>query len=116
MRAPARVNHATYPLAGLTFLLLAILPSAAIAQSNWSAKKCDLYEHAWSRALSNSPNVDINYNFLAANENFIASGCTEKIAVCPRSNDELELADMLSIIMLNEGAASTFLPFNCDDE
>jgi hypothetical protein len=104
------------PLAALAFLPLAMNPSAASAQSDWIAKKCELYQAAWSRALSNNPDADINNDFLAANEHFIASGCTEKISVCPRSSAALELATMLTIIMLNEGAASTFLPFTCDDE
>lgn len=106
----------TILLSALIFLPFTLVPSATFAQSDWGSRKCELYENAWARALSSTPNNDINDSFRAANETFIAAGCTEKIAACPRSNDERELADMLTIAMLNEGAASTFLPFACDDE
>ena len=55
----------------------------------------------------------MNYNFMAGNENFIAGGCTEQVDVCPRSAQELEIANALTIAVMNAGAASTFLPFRC---
>lgn len=100
----------------LAFLAIAMPVSPLRAQSDWIAKKCALYTDAWSRALSSNPNITISENFRTANEDFISSGCVKEITVCPRSKDELELANTLAIVMLNEGAASTFMPFACDDE
>lgn len=102
----------------LTFaaLLLLPVPSQASEGTDWQQEKCALYESAWARVLDGMGDSDINYNFLATNENFIASGCTQTIAVCPRSDGEREIADLLTIVMMNEGAASTFLPFRCSAE
>ena len=83
------------------------------AQNDWQTQKCGLYERAWTRALESLGSDDINYNFLATNENFIASGCTENIKACPTSIQEIQIADLLTMVMMNEGTASTFLPFGC---
>ncbi len=58
----------------------------------------------------------INYGFIAPNESFIASGCREAGMACPRSAVELEIANALTLAMMNAGAASTFLPFRCPHE
>lgn len=94
-------------------LLLLATPASAQEQSAWQQQKCALFTNAWTRALESIGSDDINYNFLAANENFIASGCTESIAACPQSNQERDIADLITLAMMNEGAASTFLPFRC---
>jgi hypothetical protein len=98
--------------------LLALLPSPANAEqpTAWQQQKCALYEDAWGRALASIGSDNVNYNFVANNENFIASECTERVNVCPRSNQELEIANLLTMVMMNEGAASTFLPFTCAEE
>ncbi len=99
-----------------TILALVLMITGAgptSAQTDWQEQKCALYEAAWARALENFGDDDMNYNFIATNENFIASGCTDTVRACPRSLQELEIANMLSIVMMNEGAASTFLPFGC---
>lgn len=93
--------------------LLLVPPIGAEESSAWQQQKCALYTDAWARALDNIGSDDINYNFLATNENFIASGCTEQIAICPQSNQERDIADLVTLVMMNEGAASTFLPFRC---
>jgi hypothetical protein len=46
-------------------------------------------------------------------EAFLASGCTAKADVCPRSSEELEVANFLVVLAMNAGTASTFLPFAC---
>jgi hypothetical protein len=97
----------------VTAALLLALPAEAEETSAWQRQKCALYTDAWTRALDGIGSDDINYNFLATNENFIASGCTEQIAICPRSNQERDIADLLTLVMMNDGAASTFLPFRC---
>ena len=101
---------------GLTVALLLISPANAEEPSAWQQQKCALYTDAWTRALGSIGSDDINYNFLATNENFIASGCTEQIAICPQSNQERNIADLITLVMMNEGAASTFLPFRCPAE
>ncbi|MGV3577111.1 MAG: hypothetical protein ACO1O4_18460 [Devosia sp.] len=100
----------------LTVALLLISPANAEEPSAWQQQKCALYTDAWTRALGSIGSDDINYNFLATNENFIASGCTEQIAICPQSNQERDIADLITLVMMNEGAASTFLPFRCPAE
>ena len=100
----------------LTAALLLASPASAEELSAWQQQKCALYTDAWARALDGIGSEDINYNFLATNENFIASGCTEQIAICPRSNQERDIADLITLAMMNEGAASTFLPFRCPAE
>ncbi|MBJ3783538.1 hypothetical protein [Devosia sediminis] len=94
-------------------LLVLSFPVVAQESTDWQKQKCALYEDAWTRALDSIGSDDINYNFLATNENFIASGCTETIAACPQSDKEREISELLTIVMMNEGAASTFLPFRC---
>jgi hypothetical protein len=84
--------------------------------SAWRAEKCRIYESSWSQALEFFSSDNINYNFLAGNENFIAGGCLEPGNVCPRSDQELDIANALTIAMMNAGAASTFLPFKCVDQ
>lgn len=103
---------------GLPLIAALILVSPADAEepSAWQQQKCALYTDAWARALDSIGSEDINYNFLASNENFIASGCTEQIAICPRSHQERDIADLITLVMINEGAASTFLPFRCPAE
>lgn len=93
--------------------LLLVVPVAAQEPTAWQDQKCALYADAWNRALDSLGTDDINYNFLAINENFIASGCTDTAAACPGSDEERQIADMLTVVMMNEGAASTFLPFRC---
>lgn len=100
----------------LAVALLLISPANAEEPSAWQQQKCALYTDAWTRALGSIGSDDINYNFLATNENFIASGCTEQIAICPQSNQERDIADLITLVMMNEGAASTFLPFRCPAE
>lgn len=97
----------------LTAALLLVSPADAEEPSAWQQQKCALYTDAWARALERIGSGDINYNFLATNENFIASGCTEQVAICPQSNQERDIADLITLVMMNEGAASTFLPFRC---
>lgn len=98
---------------------LLLLPASARAEqqgASWVDQKCSIYQAAWERAVAAQDGTQINYAFIAANENFIASGCTEERTACPRSSVELEVANTLSLAMMNAGAASTFLPFRCPRE
>ena len=50
---------------------------------------------------------------MARHEAFLQSGCTAPADVCPRSREEFEFADLLTVLAMNAGTASTFLPFAC---
>lgn len=97
-------------------LLLPTLVQAEEQAVSWAEQKCSVYEGAWERVVGAAEASQINYAFIAANENFIASGCTEAGMACPRSAVELEIANALTLAMMNAGAASTFLPFRCPHE
>jgi len=43
--------------------------------------------------------------FLDRHEAFLASGCTAKADVCPRSPEELELANIMVVAAMNAGTA-----------
>jgi hypothetical protein len=92
-----------------------LVPGFAQGQENaaWQDEKCSLYEKNWASALEFFGSDNINYNFMASNENFIAGGCTKQVDACPRSDQELEIANALTLAMMNAGTASTFLPFRC---
>ncbi len=96
--------------------LVAVTPGSAQSDpelTQWQITKCRIYEQAWGRALDFFGSDNVNYNFIAQSENFIASGCTAGPAVCAQSSQELEIANALTLEMMNAGTASTFLPFKC---
>ena len=101
--------------------IFALWASAAWAQpsepaSAWQDKKCQIYAASWNQALDFFGTDNLNYNFIAQNENFIASGCTAPPGVCAQSSQELEIANALTLAMMNAGTASTFLPFRCETD
>jgi len=64
-------------------------------------------------ALEAAGREGISEGFITAHDDFIAGGCVSRGAVCPRSAQEYRLADILTVAAMNEGMASTFLPFAC---
>jgi hypothetical protein len=93
---------------------LALLhPVAAQESADWPAEKCAAFAAAWNQALDAFGSDQMNYAFLAGNENFIASTCTDRGEICPQSRQELEIANALTLALMNAGTASTFLPFKC---
>ena len=80
---------------------------------SWSEVKCARYKKAWSEALARRGIRGVGREFLDSHEAFLASGCTAKADVCPRSAEELDLANIMIIAAMNAGTASTFLPFSC---
>lgn len=97
----------------LLSLALAVAPATAETGDAWSQQKCALYAEAWPHALDVVGREGISEDFIAAHDDFIAGGCVLRGAVCPRSAQEYRLADILTIAAMNEGMASTFLPFAC---
>jgi hypothetical protein len=79
----------------------------------WTAQKCALYQRAVSDALGIIGYQGISDAFLAENAAFIEGGCVGGAHICPRSDQEYEFANMLTIMTMNEGMASTFVPFGC---
>ena len=106
----------------LAAVAIASLPGMAVAQGapqpdspSWAAVKCRNYADAWNRLTARS-GQGIGAQFKADHEAFLASGCSLAANVCPRSPEELELANKLTIAAMNAGTASTFLPFACRNE
>ena len=91
-------------------VLTMIMPAQGQEQSaSWVEQKCGAYEAAWTDAVAAADETQVNYAF-------IAGGCTEPVEACPRSRVELDIANALTLAMMNAGAASTFLPFRCPVE
>jgi hypothetical protein len=82
-------------------------------RQSWSEIKCERYKKAWSDALARRGTKGLGQPFIASHEAFLASGCSIRGDVCPRSAEELDLANILVIAAMNAGTASTFLPFAC---
>ena len=79
----------------------------------WTEQKCVLYERAVDDTFDIMGTDGFTNSFLEANIAFIASGCMTQGDVCPVTEAELEFADFLTVMTMNEGMASTFVPFGC---
>jgi hypothetical protein len=97
-------------LAGLT---MTGTTSAVAQEPSWVEVKCTRYKKAWDEALARTKAKGLGQEFLERHEAFLASGCTSKADVCPRSEEELALANMMVVAAMNAGTASTFPPFAC---
>lgn len=104
-------------LAALTVLFLAGKAAPVAAQDtqpqSWSEVKCARYKKAWADALARRGTQGLGKEFLDNHEAFLASGCMVKTDVCPRSAEELDIANMMVVAAMNAGTASTFPPFAC---
>ncbi|WP_136635657.1 hypothetical protein [Pseudooceanicola onchidii] len=97
-------------------LALVLALSAHGAQADdWSDRKCALYQDAVTDALHALGADGIRPEFTDQNEAFLAGGCTGPEKVCAVTPEERALADMLTVMTMNEGMASTFVPFACPD-
>ena len=99
-------------------LLLALAGPAsaqgeAPAPGDWRAEKCARYRAAWDEALKRFTASGLSDDFLTAHEAFLARGCDDPRDVCPRSKEELALANVMVLRAMNAGTASTFPPFAC---
>lgn len=96
-----------------------LMPVQVLAQEvdleamSWTEQKCAIYARAFDEAVGMVDADGLSAEFLARNEGFIAGGCTEYIRTCPTSAEEYRLADILTLMTMNEGMASTFVPFGC---
>lgn len=102
------------PVAVLALIALTV---PAVAQDldglTWSQQKCVLYEHAVRDAVRIIGRSDLRDSFLAANDAFIAGGCRDQGHICPVTGAEEAFAELLTVLGLNEGMSSTFLPCAC---
>ncbi len=102
--------------APLAFVLAATSAPAqaqSAPSSNWPEEKCSRYRKAWSEAIARRGVKGLGQEFLDRHEAFLTSGCTAKADVCPRSAEELGIANIMVVAAMNAGTASTFLPFAC---
>ena len=79
----------------------------------WHDTKCERYRKAWSDALRHVGPEGLGRPFLDAHAAFFASNCTRRADVCPRSPQEIALANIMVTLSMDFGAASTFAPFYC---
>jgi hypothetical protein len=113
------MNRPTKSIAALAVLLASLAggTSPAGAQEpppqSWPDVKCARYKKAWGEALTRRGTRGLGQEFLDRHEAFLASGCTAKADVCPRSTEELDLANIMVVAAMNAGTASTFPPFAC---
>lgn len=79
----------------------------------WHDRKCELYRHAWDKALAHQGLAGLSSGFLAGHQAFLDSNCSRQADVCARSPEDLELANAMVVLSMNFGAASTLAPFYC---
>src|SRR5918998_1386948 len=117
LREPPQARAGMTPLmaAFAASLSLAAAPSCAGTQDGrapgWPEVKCARYKQAWADALARRGRRGLGQEFLGRHEAFLASGSTARDDVCPRSAEELDLANVLVIAAMNAGTASSFLLF-----
>jgi hypothetical protein len=108
MRLLAAVVFACSMAGGLSFALAQNTPP-----KSWPEVKCERYGNAWTEALTRRGRQGLSPEFVERHEAFLASGCTARADVCPRSTEELDLANIMVVAAMNAGTASTFPPFAC---
>jgi hypothetical protein len=92
----------------------AILDAGAQEKArSWTEENCVRYAKLWSEALRRKGTHGLGTEFLDRHNAFVASGCTAAIEVCPRSADELAMANILVLASYNAGMGSTFTLFAC---
>ena len=113
------MNHLPKSIAALAVLMTSSVASGASATSlrqpvqSWREVKCARYKTAWSGALARIGIRGLGRAFLDSHDAFLASNCMARADVCPRSAEELKLANIMVILAMNAGTASTFPPFFC---
>ena len=106
------LRHAALPLLIAT-LLLATPTLAQDRQEAWQREKCAAYAAAWAEAQRRFGTAGLSRGFTDGHAAFLASGCRAGRDICPRTPEELAMADRLTVAAMNTGAASTFPPFRC---
>ncbi|WP_037272348.1 hypothetical protein [Roseovarius mucosus] len=81
----------------------------------WTLRKCALYAQATEDALAALGQEGLSPRFLEENKAFIRSGCVAPARICAQTAQDYALADLLTMMTMNEGMASTFVPFGCQN-
>ncbi|MFU8777844.1 MAG: hypothetical protein ACNA7M_09275 [Roseovarius sp.] len=103
------------------FVLIVILAFGPIAKAEeaptdaWTLRKCALYAQATEDALAALGQEGLSPRFLEENRAFIGSGCVAPARICAETAQDYALADLLTMMTMNEGMASTFVPFGCEN-
>lgn len=99
-------------------ILTALLPPlpACSSEPDWTARKCALYASAFADALAANGTDGLRPAFLEANEAFIAGDCQTLPVFCAKGRSEVDLLNLLTVMTMNEGMASTFVPFTCTSD
>jgi hypothetical protein len=83
------------------------------APDDWATQKCSLYADAWQWVVDTRDLRGVGAGFMATHQAFVDSGCNAALTTCPQTKAEIALADLLTVLSMNEGMASTFAPFAC---
>lgn len=110
---PMSLKRRSFAAAALAFTLCAFDAAAQGAPETWRDVKCARYKAASAEAVKRLTTRGLSRDFLNDHDAFLASNCTATVAVCPRSEEELRLANALVVMSMNDGMASTFAPFSC---
>jgi hypothetical protein len=101
------------------FVGIASVSGSVLAQEGhadaWALRKCDLYAKLVEDAASILGKGGLRPSFLDANAAFVASRCATGFSICPVTQAELDFVNMLTVMTMNEGMASTFVPIACPD-
>lgn len=88
-------------------------PKPDPAPDAWTVEKCARYGRAFADLSKAFDAPDITDGFIRGNRDFIAAGCSNGADICPTSPGDMEFANALTLMAMNGGAASSFLPFIC---
>jgi hypothetical protein len=100
----------------LAILMPALAMQASASAEIWTERKCRIYRDGWLRVIAARGTAGLGTVFLERHRAFIDGGCTAPADVCPRSPEELDLANTMIVLAMNAGMASTFPPFACRAE
>ncbi|WP_342362626.1 hypothetical protein [Terrarubrum flagellatum] len=77
--------------------------------------KCETYRKSFDGAVNRLGKKGLGQEFLDRNAAFIASNCAGERNVCPRSPEELRVANVI-VMQAVSGTGGTFMPFACRKE
>ena len=100
-------------LLGMATQATLIASAEEMPAKSWADVKCERYKKAWADASTQLTRQGLSADFVTGHDAFLASNCSGKRNVCPRSEQELLMANVLVIKGMNAGFASTFFPFAC---
>jgi hypothetical protein len=86
----------------------------AQTQRTWTEEKCARYETAWTAVMARWGTDGLSVGFVNSHAEFIRGGCIAKANVCPVTAQDMKVANTMTILAMNAGTASSFLPFACD--